>query len=128
MSPQIRINGELIADVPDETGLYQAIDNSPLWINLDGIEARNNRQTVILEGSAIGGQRVVGLTQEGKGVSSDRKRGDGKQPTLEVRLQDRPIRISYQDRRPVDYVSLAPPRSGYVWDKRTYHNPRWIRR
>lgn len=133
MSPQIRINGELVADVPDETGLYQALDGNTLWIDLSGIEARNSRQTVILEGSTIGGQRIVGLTHEGKGNSSDRKRGDDKEPTLEVILQDRPIRVSYQDK----YWSEPASKWG-MWGKgrlghweyprRTYHNPKWIRR
>lgn len=117
MSPEIRKDGKLVADVPDETGLYRMLDGRPLYVDLNGIEARNRKQVLVLGGVAVGGRRLIGLTQAGKGSSSKtNKGGDGKSPTLEVTLHDRPIRISY---------------SPYKWsseDKRTYYNPRWIRR
>lgn len=131
MSPEIRINGQLIADVPDETGWHQALDRSPLYVNVDRIEASNDRQILGLEGSSVGGQRIVGLTQEGKGNSNNLKRGgDGKEPTLDVILHDRPIRVTHGHRVWRDIRSLAVPRAReYVYvDRRIYHNPRWMKR
>lgn len=127
MSPEIRRNGELVANIPDETGLYQAIDGSPLWLDTSGIEAENRRQVLIIEGLAVGGQRVLGLTQEGIGRSDDPKRGDRKEPSLEVKLNDRPIRVSYQDLRLVHRTRTLGGRNDSYYDssKRTYHNPRW---
>lgn len=130
MSPEIRISGQLVASVPDESGLYEALDGTPLRVDSSGIEAKNGRQPLILEGTAVGGLRIVGLTQEGKGRSSDPQRGDEKQPPLEVVLHHRPIRISYLDKVWHDSRSLGQPRGGY-WTKarqRTYYNPRWMRK
>lgn len=130
MSPEIEIDGQLVADVPDETGLHQMLDGSPLHVDVSGIEATNSRQVIILEGPAIGGRRVVGLTQEGKGNSNNSKKGgDGEHPTLKVTLRDRPIRVSYNQRVEVDSVSLAPPReSRIIWRRITHHNPRWAKK
>lgn len=128
MSPEIRIDGQLVANVPDTTGSYQALDGSSLRVDSNGIEARNDQQVLILEGLVVGGLRIVGLTQEGKGCSSDRKRGDGKQPSLEVLLHDRPIRVSYTRYEERDRYSFVPPHTYRDWSKRTYYNPRWMRR
>lgn len=129
MSPEIRINGKLVADVPDETGLHQMLDGSPLYVDVNGIEARNDKQIMILEGPNIGGRRIVGLTQEGKGSTANPKKGgDRKDPPLEVMLHGRPIRVSYHDRKWVPHRTLGDPRGGgYMDSKRTYYNPRWIR-
>lgn len=81
MAPEISIDGQLVADVPDETGLHQALDGSPLYVDVSGIEARNNIQLLILEGLSVGGRRIIRLTQEGKGNTDHPKRGDGKQPS-----------------------------------------------
>lgn len=132
---QLYINpetGKLIADVPDKTGIHLALDGSPLYIDVDGIETRNNRQVLIVAGPAVGGVRVIGLTQEGKG-STDllRKGGDGKQPSIAAVLHERPIRISYQDRKRSENRSLSPAPGGrntYIVEKRTYYNPRWSTR
>lgn len=130
MSPEIMINGKLVADVPDKTGSYQMLDGSPLYVDVSRIEARNSRQVIVLDGPVIGGRRVIGLSQEGKGDTNNPKRkGDRKDPALAVILHDRPIRISYRNWREVNNRSLAEPRGrSYVLDKRTYYNPRWIRR
>lgn len=128
MSPEIRKNGLLIADVPDENGLYQALDGSPLWVDLHGIDAGKRKQEVILEGPAIGGLRIVGLTLEGKGNSRNTKKGgDGKEPTLDVTLHYRPIRVTYSpiESRIVDVYNWSVVDYG---DRVTRHNPRWIRR
>ncbi|MDO8638869.1 MAG: hypothetical protein Q7R43_04805 [Candidatus Daviesbacteria bacterium] len=116
MSPEIRIDGKLVADVPDETGLYRMLDGRPLYVDVSGIEARNSKQVLILGGVAVGGRRLIGLTQEGKGSSSKtNKGGDGKSPTLEITLHDRPIRISYSTNK-------------WDWrDRRSYYNPKWTR-
>lgn len=131
MSPEIRINGRLVADVLNETGWYQALDGSSLYVDVNLIEAKGSRQLLRLDGLSVGGVRVVGLTQEGTGNSGNAKKGgDRREPTLEVSLHDRPIRISYRDRvwheRP---RTLAGPNGGgyYREVKRTYHNPRWMR-
>lgn len=129
MSPEITIYGQVIANVPDITGLYQMLDGSPLHVDVTNIEARNTKQVLLLEGPAIGGKRVIGLTQEGKGGTSNTKKGgDGKQPSIEVSLNDRPIRVSYSRHVRSDYSSLAAPRSSYYEDRRTHYNPRWVRR
>ena len=131
MSPEIRKDGRIVADVPDETGLYQALDGSPLYVDVSGIDARNGKQLLRVEGLVIGGKRIVGLTQEGKGNSNNSKKGgDGKSPALEVTLHDRPIRVRYSRRVPRDNSSLAGPNEGsYRYeDRRTYYNPRWMRR
>ncbi|MBI4036356.1 hypothetical protein HY386_00565 [Candidatus Daviesbacteria bacterium] len=132
MSPEIRINGQLVADVPDETGPYHMLDGSPLYVDVSGIEARQNRQILVVESPAVGGRRVIGLTQEGKGATDKlRKGGDGKQPILAVTLCERPIRISYWDKVYVERARTlgGPNEGGYYQEvKRTYHNPRWMRR
>lgn len=129
MSPEISIYGKVVANVPDETGLYQMLDGSPLHVDVSRIEVRNDKQILVLEGSAIGGRRVVGLTQEGKGSTSKTKKGgDGKQPPIEVTLHDRPIRVSYSRYVRADTYSLADRQSSYYEDRRTHYNPRWIRR
>lgn len=134
MSPEIRINGQLIADTPDKTGTYTTTAGKPIYVDVEGIEASWSRQRVVIEAEEIGGQRVVGLTQEGRGISSDPKRGDGKLPEIEVVLHERPVRISYRDKhlwveRSMRTITLGDPRNrGYYTDrKRTYKNPYWIR-
>ena len=121
MSPDIRIDGRLIASVPDETGCYLTIDGKPLYVNVDGIDAYAKRQRIILEAEEIGGKRELGLTHEGIGNSSTR-RGDKKSPELDVRLLDRPIRVTYSER----YTDVYADR---VWrgERRTRYNPRWIK-
>lgn len=132
MSPEIRMDGRLVADVPDETGDYQMLDGSSLCVDVSLLDAHQERQLILLEGSAIGGKRVVGLTLEGKGNSRNTKKGgDKKEPILDITLHDRPIRISYRDQVWVERVrTLAGPnRGGYYQEvKRTYYNPRWMRR
>lgn len=123
MAPEIYINNKLMADVPDETGLHQALDGSPLYVDVSGIEARNSRQTITLEGPIVGGKRLIGLTQEGLGDSANRKRGDGKLPHITVALLNRPIRVSYKDKEWYEHTrTLAGPNDGgyYVYSKRTY--------
>ncbi len=120
MSPEIRINGKLVANVPDETGMHQTLESKPLYVNVDDIDAYAKRQRIILEAKEIGGRRELGLTHEGVGNSSNR-RGDKKSPELDVKLLDRPIRVTYSRWHSDQY--------GNAWrDKRqTQHNPKWIR-
>ncbi len=106
MSPEIRMNGELIADVPDDYGYYPTLDgNSHVLVDSRQIDANKTKQILILGGSAIGERRIIGLTNEGKGSSSNTKRGgDGKEPILDVILRDRPIkrvRNTYTSRNPM---------------------------
>jgi hypothetical protein len=127
MSPEIKINGKLIADVPDETGLHKALDSSPLYVNVDHLDAHGERQLLIVEGPAISGRRLVSLTQEGVG-SSDRKGGDKKEPRLDAILHDRPIRVTYSPRVwPNDEHLTGGWGSYYYEDRVTRHNPRWVR-
>ncbi len=127
MAPEIYMYGKLVADVPDETGLHQALDGSPLYVDVSGIEARNGKQLLKVEGPAIGGKRIVGLTHEGKGNSSNSKKGgDGKEPILKVVLHERPIRVSYKDQIWHDSRSMGNNHGGqYIESRRTYYNPRW---
>lgn len=129
MSPEIRVNGQLVADVPDETGLYKALDGSPLYVDVARIEARSAKQRLLIEGRSVGGSRVIGLTQEGKGSTDKvKKGGDGREPSVSATLHDRPVRISYRDRIWHASRSLGWPRGGYYESaKRTYYNPRWMR-
>lgn len=130
MSPEIKIGEDVIASVIDETGMHQTVNGNPLYVNVDGIDAYNDWQTLILECEEIGGRRVIGLTQEGLGDSADRKRGDGKTPHITVALLDHPIRISYRDKIWHKHTrTLAGPNDGgyYVYSKRTYRNPRWMK-
>jgi len=132
MSPEIRIGKNVVAKVPDETGVHAMLDGTPVYVNVDAIEASNRKQQVIVETEALGGRRTVGLTQEGIGHSNDPKRGDGKQPEITVLLENRPIRISYTDRLWIQHSrrSLADVnvRGGYIkMSKRTYKNPRWVK-
>lgn len=132
MSPEIRNNGKLIADVPDNTGWYRALDGTLLNVDLDLIDVHKKTQIIKITGSSVGGLRVVGLTLEGKGNSDNsRKGGDGKEPTLEVTLRDRPIRVTYAP-RVGDPIPVVTPYGGlYIGymkgEKRTLHNPRWVK-
>ena len=132
MAPEIWIGKNLIASVLDKTGMHKTVNGKPLYVNVDRINADWDRQKIILEADEIGGRREIGLTKKGKGVSSDRKLGDGKLPEIVVRLDSRPIRDSYRD----NYVLVVREESlgdagykGYynTSRKRTYRNPYWIK-
>lgn len=133
MSPEIKVKGTLLASVPDETGWYDLPSGGRIYVNVAGIAAYNKVQRIILEAEEVGGRRMIGLTQEGKGSSSDRKRGDHLDPEVEVTLLDRPIRVSYSGnirREWHNSRSLGTPRGGYWKEevyKRTYYNPRWMK-
>lgn len=120
MSPEIKIGTKTIINVPDETGRYET-ESGSLYVNTDLIDASRKNQRIILESDAIGGLRVLGLTQEGIGKSDDPKRGDRKLPHVLVTLHDRPIRISYKGEGMNSY--------GGHWDggKETHRNPRWMK-
>jgi hypothetical protein len=132
MSPEIRINEELVANVPDDYGAYIAIDGTSLLVDSRQLDARGEIQRLILEGPAVGGRRIVGLTLEGKGNSGNiKKGGDGQEPTLDVTLLNRPIRVSYWKKHWVERTNMpmGSPREGYYTEvKSTYRNPRWSRR
>ena len=128
MSPEINVQGNLIAKVPDETGTYQTLRGKELYVNVDGIDASNKKQTVILKGDEIGGERVLGLTHEGIGNSEDPKRGDQLLPTISISLLAKPIRVSYKRSKWASSKSLGNPRGGqYREYKETYKNPRWTK-
>lgn len=138
MTPEIRRNDNLIASVPDETGTYKTLRGNEIYVNTDLIDADAKRQAIILESDEIGGNRVLGLTQQGIGNSKDRKRGDKKDPEISVSLLDKPIRVSYNKSVP------APADIGWTnWGdpdgegasaepekliRQTVKNPRWIRK
>ena len=131
MSPKIWRNGDLIADVIDETGTHEMLDGKPIYINVDGIDAQKRKQLIIIEAEELGGRREFGLTLEGIGKSWDLKRGDGKQPELGIVLNDRPIRVTYSaslgwedDGDVYSLEPLPPPRRAL---RETRLNPRWIR-
>lgn len=133
MSPEIRADGKLVADVPDETGDYLMLDGSPLHIDVDMLDAYQEKQLILLNGPAIGGKRIVGLTLEGRGNSGNTKKGgDGKEPSLDVTLHDRPIRVTYSPRikgteRLVE-TSQGITLVGYArMSRNTLRNPRWTR-
>ncbi len=132
MSPEVYKHGKLIADVPDDYGVYHALDGSPLLVDPKQIDASGEKQPLILEGPSVEGRRIVGLTLEGRGgTSSLKKGGDGQEPTIDALLKDRPIRVSYHDRVWVEHTrTLAGPNGGgyYREEKRTYYNPAWVRR
>lgn len=120
MSPEVKANGKVIANVPDETNTYETIAGKPLYVNVDGINADAERQPVIVEGEEVGGRREIGLTLQGIGNSNDRRRGDKRSPEVEVRLSDRPIRVTYSPLRSDGY--------GGIWRdfRQTHKNPRWV--
>ena len=121
MSPEIYIDGKLVADVPDETGMHQTLNGAPLYVNIDNINADAKRQRIILEAEDIGGKRELGLTLEGLGNSNDRRRGDKKSPEISVRLLCRPIRVTYS--------KLYSNQYGGLWRgiRETHKNPRWVK-
>ncbi len=133
MSPDIKVNGELVANVPDKTGIYETLDGNLVSLSMDGIEARNKRQVVriLFHGGLVRDEslRVIGLTQEGIGSSANTKKGgDGKEPLVEVTLHDRPIRVTYNPRVWVNDEHLTGgPGSCYYEERVTRHNPRWVR-
>lgn len=132
MSPEIRINGKIIADVPDDTGWHQARNGTPLYVDTDLINADEEKQIIKLIGSSVGGARIVGLTLDGRGDSRKTKKGgDAQSPDLEVTLWDRPIRVTYSPRvkgTEALVVANSFPYIGYHQEaRRTLHNPRWVR-
>lgn len=128
MAPEIIANNNIIADVPDKTGIYNTLKGSTIYVNTDLIDADAKKQIIILESDEIGGRRKLGLTQQGIGNSNDRKRGDKKDPEVSVSLLDRPIRITYRRTEWVSSKSLGDPSGGqYKERKETYKNPRWTR-
>ncbi len=127
MSPEIRVNNNLIANIPDETGTYKTFEGNIIYVNIDQIDADAKKQIIVLESNEIGGRRVLGLTHQGIGNSRDRKRGDKKDPEISVSLLSKPIRVTFSKRIICDptYDPLG------LYDRRgpsqTVRNPRWIR-
>jgi len=94
MSPEIRINGELIADLPDETGHYQT-PVGELYCNIDGIGQGEEAQEIILQGQRLNGKQGRKTETGLRKVQLSRK-GTGSQQlspteTLEVSLRNQPI-------------------------------------
>ena len=132
MSPKIWANGDLVADVIDDTGRHTMLDGSPLDIDTNQIEATRNKQVIIVTSDQLGGRREIGLTLEGVGRSWDPKRGDGREPTLEVLLRDRPIRVKYSPHLGWEYEgdvygNSAEPARRILGPEVTRLNPRWMR-
>lgn len=121
MSPEIRIDGHLIADTPDETGWHKAINGGDIYIDVDGIGADNLLQNLTVISPLIAGrpgsstergERIVQLSPSGRG-SQELPRGR----MLKVVLKERPIRESTQ------HVSgIRKGRTNIVW-----RNPHWTR-
>lgn len=132
MSPKIWVGENLVADVIDQTGWHQTLDEKPLYVNVDLIDASKQQQRIILESERIGGIRIIGLNQEGRGNSKSR-RGDKKHPPIRVELQERPIRVTYS---PVIGIE-TPDVYSMLWGgleptpirgpRETLMNPRWVR-
>ncbi len=100
MSPEIRIDGQLIADTPDETGWHKTITGGDIYIDVDGIGAANLIQNLTIISPLIAGrpggnnergERVVQLGPSGRG-SQELPKGR----MLKVILKERPIRKSIQ--------------------------------
>jgi hypothetical protein len=89
MSPEIRINGELFADVPDQTGVYQTLKGKCLYVNVDGIHPLNEVQQILIHSDELRGKRKIQLSPGGRGRQQLR---DDQQ--IEVTLRERPIRRS----------------------------------
>lgn len=96
MSPEIRIDKELLADVPDRTGWFETVEGDSLFVDVNGINARNRVQTLILQTRRLEGheerrpplvRRVIELNPDGRG-----KQVLPHGRTLTVMLHHRPIR------------------------------------
>ncbi len=128
MSPEIRVDDQLIAIVPDRTDDHILDDGSALMINVDAINALARKSSIILQGKRVGGIRILGLTQEGTGDSDDPNRGDGLQPRVSVTLLERPIRVSYKRRETKHdhtWGGLGAVRERVYTER--HPNPYWIR-
>jgi hypothetical protein len=131
MSPEIRVNNNLIANVPDKTGTYKTSNGGTMNVNVDQIDADAKKQIITLESDEIGGKRVLGLTHQGIGNSMDRKRGDKKDPEISVSLLNKPVRITHND-RVIDIAGGGPYDEGREdichTERRTVKNPYWTRK
>jgi len=128
MSPEIRINNNVIARVPDETGVHKTLSGATIYVDVGQIDADAKRQIIILESDEIGGRKKLGLTHQGIGNSKDRKRGDGKDPEISVSLLNRPIRTTHNDR--IDdgqHNEWSTEEGPFHWERRTVKNPYWVR-
>ncbi len=127
MSPEIRNrDGVLIADVPDTNGLHRMLDGSPLYVKVRGIEAHQARQILVVNGPGIGGERILQLSQEGIGDTGQRetrriRAGDQKEPWLDIRLKERPIRTTYSAKE--GYYEGAY----HYAERESQYNPYWVR-
>jgi hypothetical protein len=131
MSPEIIVNNNLIANVPDETGTYKTLNGGTIRVNVDQIDADAKKQIITLESDEIGGKRVLGLTHQGIGDSMDRKRGDKKDPEVSVSLLNKPIRVTHNDRIDCNYDQRnewSTEEGPFHWERRTVKNPYWIRK
>ncbi len=132
MSPDIYVEGRLIASVPDKTGLHEALDGSPLYVDVDRLDADQKRQLLIVEGPVVDGRRTIGLTLEGKGSTNKLKKGgDGEEPVIDAVLHDRPIRVTYSPKIKGS-ERLIGTLAGIIvgYDRgapRTLCNPKWVR-
>ncbi len=70
MSPRLKINDQLILDVPDTTGHHVALDGATvIFVDTSGIDAEARKRDLIVESSLIAGQdseRVTRVTAGGR--------------------------------------------------------------
>ena len=59
MSPEIKANGVVIANVSDESKVYRANDGSQLLVDVSLIDAESKKQILVLEGPSVVGKRRI---------------------------------------------------------------------
>lgn len=132
MAPEIRINNELIADLPDENGYYSTVIGE-VYVNVDQIGQGNEIQELVLKGPGLSGkkgrttengERKIELSRKGRGIQQLNH-----SDVLEVKLKYNPIWVTWHCRRDVDWVSDADSDwdSRNIYKPRCYH-PRWRKR
>lgn len=133
MSPEIRKNGVLIANLPDQSGVYDTSIGT-LTLDLEGIDAHRGAPYEMkmsadwLRGrvgsSTESGLRVVSLSASGKGRVTIRGH-----EVLEVALKDVPIRRGYGRMVERDCSGLGHSKHSLrEWQGSTWMNPKWVKR
>ena len=80
MSPRLRIDNQIIADVPDTTGHHIALDGTTIFVDTGSIDVESRRRELVVQAPQLVGKALeTRRTQDGTRVFQLDREGRGKQ-------------------------------------------------